>query len=83
MHADAINARCPLSNVSGFIDGTLRRIARPGVAQRACYNGHKKHHGLKWQNVIAPDGMIIDQWGPVEGRRGDIWLLRESDLFLT
>lgn len=79
-HADAINSKCPLSNVGGFIDGTLRRICRPRAGQRACYNGHKKHHGLKWQNVIAPDGIIIDQWGPAEGRRSDIWMLRESQL---
>ena len=78
--ADAIHAKSPMCTVAGFIDGTLRRICRPSRFQRAVFNGHKRHHGLKWQNVVAPDGMIIHQWGPAEGRRSDPWLLRESNL---
>lgn len=69
-----------LSNCIGFIDGTIRRICRPLYMQQACYNGFKKYHALKWQNVVAPDGMIIHQYGPAEGRRSDIWLLRESGI---
>ena len=78
--ADAIHNRCPMSTVAGFIDCTLRGICRPFVGQQAAYSGHKKIHGLKYQNVISADGMIIDQWGPAEGRHSDAWLLRESQL---
>ncbi len=81
--ADAVNAKCPLSNCVGFIDCTLRRMCRPTIAQQAAYNGHKKTHGLKWQNIVAPDGIIINQWGPYEGRRSDPWIQGESNIVGT
>ena len=41
--ADAIHrAGAPLDNCWGFIDGTLRAIARPEENQRVMYSGHKK-----------------------------------------
>ena len=74
------NARFQIVLVT-FIDCTLRRMCRPTIAQQAAYNGHKKcykkTHGLKWQNIVAPDGIIINQWGPFEGRRSDPWIVGE------
>ena len=77
----------------GFIDGTLHQICRPSMTrrripgirnrnniQRAAYSGHKRHHGLKFQSVVLPDGMIAQMFGPVEGRRHDITLLHLSGL---
>ena len=49
MYAAAITSRgSPLDNCFGFIDGTVRPIARPGENQRIVYNGHKRVHALKF-----------------------------------
>ena len=49
----------------GFIDGTVRPIAKPGVNERIVYNGHKRVHSLKFQSVVIPNGMIAHLYGPV------------------
>jgi hypothetical protein len=70
----------PLNTIIGFIDGTTREICRPTYFQRTCYNGHKKYHALKFQSIVSPDGIILHLFGPIEGRRHDCILLRESNL---
>eukprot|EP00171_Calliarthron_tuberculosum_P019568 IDg19568t1 len=63
-----------LENCVGFIDGTKIQMCRPGGAdanQRANYSGHKRFHGLTYQTVTVPDGLIIHLYGPVEGRQPD------------
>ena len=56
----------PLDNCFGFVDGTVCPICRPGsVNQRLLYNGHKHVHGIKFQSVVTPDGMIANMYGPV------------------
>jgi len=55
----------PLLNCFGFIDGTVRPICRPEQNQRIVYNGHKRVHGLKYQSVVLPNGMIANMYGPV------------------
>ena len=47
---------------------------------RATYNGHKKRNCMKFQGVSLPDGLIVNLYGPVEGRRHDMVLFRESGL---
>ena len=69
-----------LDNCWGFIDGTLRPCCRPGQYQRHLYNGHKRVHGIKFQSVVAPNGLIADLYGPVEGRRHDSGMLAMSGL---
>jgi hypothetical protein len=70
-----------LDNVVGFIDGTALEIARPGgLGQRATYSGHKRRNCVKFQAVSAPDGLILHLFGPVEGRRHDMTLYRESNI---
>ena len=49
-----------LDNCWGFVDGTVRLISRPGEHQRVIYNGHKRVHGLKFQSVVAPNGLIAN-----------------------
>ncbi|KAJ8017757.1 hypothetical protein HOLleu_44613 [Holothuria leucospilota] len=44
------------------------------------YNGHKRIHALKFQSVTTPNGLIAHLYGPVEGRRHDAYILRESGL---
>ena len=65
-YARAIDLKgSPLSNCFGFIDGTVRPICRPEQNQRIVYNGHKRVHGLKYQSVVLPNGMIANMYGPV------------------
>ena len=67
-------------NVVGFIDGTLRGIARPSQNQDMFFSGHKWFHGLKFQAFTAPNGLTIDLAGPLRGRRSDEKLLAKSRL---
>ena len=79
-YADAVHAKgAALDKCWGFIDGTVRPICRPKRNQRVVYNGHKRVHALKFQSV-APNGMIANLFGPVEGRRHDSALLAISGL---
>ena len=70
----------PLTNCWGFVDGTVKKIARPEKMRRVLYNGHKKVYALKFQSIVAPDGLCASLVGPVEGERHDSGMLRESDL---
>ena len=58
----------------------MRAISRPGIHQRALYNGHKRYHALKFQSVVAPSGLIANLYGPVEGKRHDSSMLMDSSL---
>lgn len=76
-----VDHRSPLDSVIAFIDCTKIRIARPGGAnliQQAVYSGHKRKHCLTYQTLSTPDGLIAALYGPVEGRRHDLTLLRQS-----
>ena len=65
-YADVIHAKgAPLENCFGFIDGTVRSIARPDQQQRIVYNGHKRVHSLKFRSVALPNGLIGNMYGPV------------------
>lgn len=70
-----------LPDTWGFIDGTVRPIARPTRHQRQVYNGHKRVHALKFQSVMTPDGIISHLTGPWVGRRHDSRMLNESGLY--
>ena len=70
----------PLGNCIGFIDGTVRPICQTGRNQTIVYNGHKRVHALKFQSVALPNGLIGNMFGPLEGKRHDCSLLRESNL---
>ncbi|CAN0432406.1 unnamed protein product [Pylaiella littoralis] len=74
------NSGSPLTHCWGFIDGTVRGIARPKRFQRMYYNGHKRKHAMKFQGVVTPDGIFVDLWGPVMGTRHDNYLLAQSGL---
>ena len=58
-----------LDNCRGYIDGTVRPICRPGEHQRVVYNGHKRVHAIKFQSVVAPNGLIANLYG-FRGFRG-------------
>jgi len=71
---------CLYDGVFGFLDGTMREIARPTHNQRLYYSGHYSAHGLKFQAASTPDGIVVHLAGPFEGRRNDKFLLRRSGL---
>ncbi|CAC5415893.1 unnamed protein product [Mytilus coruscus] len=80
-YADAVAARdAPLLNCWGFIDGTVRPLCRPTTNQRILFNGHKRVHAIKFQSIVAPNGLVANMYGPIEGRRHDAGLLRESGI---
>ena len=80
-YADVIhNAGAPYTNCWGFVDGTVRPVCKPGNLQRLLYNWHKRLHAITFQSVIAQNGLIANLFGPVEGRRHDSGMLRDSDL---
>ena len=57
-YADAIhNAGAPLENW-GFVDGTVRPCSKPGQNQKVLHNDHKRIHSIKFQSVVAPNGLI-------------------------
>ena len=65
-YARAIDSKeSPLPNCFGLIDGTVWPICRPEQNQRIVHNGHKRVHGLKYQSVVLPNGMIANMYGPV------------------
>ena len=66
------------NNIIGFIDGTLRGIARPELNQEMYFSGHKWFHGYKFQALTVPNGLTIDLAGPIRGRRTDQKLLAKS-----
>ena len=67
-------------NCWGFVDGATRPVCRPGQNQRLLYNGHKRYHCVKFQSVVAPNGLITNLLGPVEGKRHDSGMLVDSGL---
>ena len=69
-----------IGNCFGFLDATLHKCCRPIWFQEVMFNGHKRVHGMKWQSLTLPDGMIGSIYGPVEGRRHDTTVLRFSGL---
>ncbi|XP_061188015.1 uncharacterized protein LOC133196090 [Saccostrea echinata] len=77
---NSVDRLCPLQNCWGFIDGTLRPVSRPSQYQETIYSGHKRIHGLKFQSVMAPNGLIANLSGPYEGKRHDAGIFRESNL---
>ena len=70
----------PLDNCWDFVDGTVRTISHPGIHQRVLYNSHERYHALKFQSVVAPNGLIANLYGPVEGKRHDTGMLMDSGL---
>lgn len=50
------------------------------MGQRLFFSGHKRFHALKYQAIVVPDGIFAHFFGPLEGRRHDAGMLRESVL---
>jgi len=68
--------------IIGFLDGTWIEVCKPALdaIQRELYNGYYGGHGLKYQALVAPMGLILDLFGPIVGRMSDSTMLRLSQL---
>ena len=69
-----------IDTLRGFIDGTIRKTARPLYNQRTVYTNFKKGHRIKFQSVLVPDGYIACLYGPVPVKTHDTKLLHQSNL---
>lgn len=74
---------CPFTNCIGFIDGKIVPNCKPIREQRELYNGKDRIHGLKYQSIVTPNGLIAHLYGPVEGSKHDSTLLRQSNILDT
>ena len=72
-----------LEDCVGYIDGTIRPMCKPGRNQKLFYNGHKRVHCLKFQNIVFPDGIIVFMDGPYSGTRHDSGMLHVSEVEAT
>ncbi|ETV78987.1 hypothetical protein H257_07775 [Aphanomyces astaci] len=89
-YARAIHAKgALLSNVWAFPDGTKIETCRISASssgagglnvQKRIYSCHKRMHCLNFQGLTTPDGLRIHFFGPLEGSRHDVPLLRVSQL---
>ena len=57
-------------------------MCRPGQNQRLLYDGLKRYHCIKFQSVVAPNDLIANLFGPVEGKRHDSGTLADSGLLI-
>ena len=65
-NAQVISQRgSPLQNCFGFVDGTVRPVARPDNNERVVHNGHKRARALNFQSIALPKGIIRHLYGPV------------------
>ena len=93
--AAAVSEACPntYNTVVLFLDGTHRRTCRPRPAtavlppgvtmndiQQSQYDGRLHKHGHKYHALVSPVGLIVHAYGPVDGRRHDTTILRQSGL---
>ena len=62
----------------GFVDGTFRGVCRPKDEQQIFYSGYKKEHGIKFQGIVLPNGLIGSLDGPYEGRIYDRMMWQNS-----
>ena len=65
----------------GWLDGTFVGTCRPNdKQQRLFYSGYKKKHGIKWQGIATPDGLIASLSGLWPGEINDNRMLTESGI---
>ncbi|KAF8584779.1 hypothetical protein K439DRAFT_1293813, partial [Ramaria rubella] len=54
----------PLQSLFGFIDCMIQQTCHPGVFQGLAYMGFKKFHGMKFQGIVASNGLMVHLAGP-------------------
>lgn len=60
--------------IFGFVDGSFFQFCRPVNDQRRYCSGYYKGHGLKFQAIMTPDGMVnLSDFFPAPIGDADIW----------
>lgn len=67
-----------MDNCWGFVDSTVTQL--PENPNKRIYNGSKRVSAIKFQSVVAPNGLIANLYGPMEAKRHDCTMLRESGM---
>lgn len=63
----------------GCVDGPhIKTALPPSGLQRAVYTGYKRTHGIKFQAITSPDGLLFPLYGPSEARLHDMTLFARS-----
>jgi hypothetical protein len=70
----------PTSSIALFIDCTIRQTCCLGKFQQLAYTGYKKFHGMKFQGLVAPNGLIVHLDGPYRTPQNDCGVLQLSEL---
>ena len=70
----------PTHSVVGFLDCTIHLTCQPSVSETLLYTGYKKCHGMKFQAIVVPDGMITHLAGPYRAPQNNAGVLVESCL---
>lgn len=76
----AIETKCQIDKVIGFIDGTLIPISKPSVNHRPWYNGRKRFYCANYGCVTLPCGLTLNVYGPVAGARHDTHLASRAQV---
>ena len=80
VYANVVHVKgAPLENCWGFVDGTVTAVCRQEESQQIVYNTRKRLNGIKFQYVVAPNGLIDILDGPYEGKNDS--MLADSNLF--
>jgi DDE superfamily endonuclease len=79
-YAKIISDKCYglVPNIWGFIDGTIRPTCRPIKHQNLLYTRYKHCHGIKFQSIVTPDGLIACLHGPFLAPTHDAKIFHES-----
>ena len=63
-YEDAVARKgAPLYNCSDFVGGTIACICKPVLNERVAYSHDTRVHGIKFQAVVLPNGLIINLEG--------------------
>lgn len=81
-YADAVERKGEVNGIWGFINWTLRAICIPDKHQELYYSGYKKCHGVKYQAVLTPDGLVSHLTGPYTGKESD-WIAYKNSGIVT
>ena len=71
-YADAVAGKgAPLYNCFDFVGGTIACIYIPVLNERVVFSHDTRVHGVTFQTVVLPNGLIINLERQWEGRRYD------------
>ncbi|KIJ36873.1 hypothetical protein M422DRAFT_106643, partial [Sphaerobolus stellatus SS14] len=70
----------PSATIIALIDVTIHATCRPSFLQELAYTGYKKVHGMKFQALTVPNGLVAHLAGPYRAPQNDMGIYAESKL---